>query len=253
MIAIISDLHANEAALRAVMEHAAAQNVTEILCLGDIVGYGPDPEACVDLVSEKCRFALSGNHDYAVLSEAYHFNPIAAVAVACHRERMKPRYADMQKKVSRWQYLENAPLRQLEGDVLYVHASPRDERNEYILESDTGYGYGTPKLDEIFSLISRLCFVGHTHFPGIFTELYEFLKPTDDNCEFELKPGYKYVINTGSVGQPRDGDPRACYVTVGENVVRYHRVKYDIAQTMERIKRNACLHAYCAERLQLGR
>lgn len=252
MHAIISDIHDNQEALEAVLADIRRQGIQRIICLGDVVGYGPDPEACIDLVAKNCEWCLSGNHDYAVLTEAAHFNPIAAEAIDCIRERLKPRFADMyNRKHARWRFLESLLLRKQEGDTLYVHGSPRDERNEYITPFDVAYGE-TPKIVEIFDQTPRLLFVGHSHLPGVITDKFQFITPAEMDYRFPLRNG-KLIINVGSVGQPRDGDNRACYVTVTDDELRYHRLVYDYQTTMKKIYDLACINHYCADRLAMGR
>ena len=161
MRAIISDVHSNIEALQAVLTDIQQQGAEEILCLGDIIGYGPDPEECIDLIEKKCRFCLSGNHDYAVLTHADRFNPLAEEAVDYTRSVLKPAALSSGRKKARWRFLELLPTRITEGDLFYVHGSPRDDRNEYILESDILFGMAD-KIRQIFELTPRLLFVA-TH------------------------------------------------------------------------------------------
>ena len=252
MYALISDIHGNLEALETVLAHIRSQGIDDVRCLGDIVGYGPDPEACVDLVKANCQWSLSGNHDYAVLTEAINFNPVAKQAIDCIRERMKPRYAAMAKQTERWQFLENLLLRHQEDDVLFVHGSPRDERNEYLTRHDVAFG-PTQKMREVFDAIPRLLFVGHTHFPGAITADCEWLSPPDVDGQLDVSDGRKYVINVSSVGQPRDRDPRTCYATFDGRVLTWHRLEYDYQTTMGKIIDLACVDRICADRLALGR
>lgn len=255
LTAIISDIHSNREALTATLEDIAKSGASEVLCLGDIVGYGPDPEECIDLVEEHCRFSLSGNHDYATLTFPEHFNPLAAEAIKYTKTVLEPgkfRTPWGSRKKARWQFLQDLPVRKRETETLYVHGSPRDERNEYILESDILYG-NYDKIDEIFSMIPRLCFIGHSHVPGIITQDYRFLKPVDYNYQISLEPGQKYIINVGSVGQPRDGDNRASYVIVQEDLIVFHRIAYDFHATMSKMERIGEISKEAAVRLQLGR
>ena len=255
MTAIISDIHSNKEALTAVLEHIESDGASEIICLGDVVGYGPDPEACIDLVRRKCRFCLSGNHDYATLTSPEHFNPLAEEAILFTRARLEPgRFSSLwgARKKARWAFLDGLPVRKREAETLYVHGSPRDERNEYVLESDILYG-DFEKIDEILDLTPWLCFIGHSHIPGIITEGFTFLHPEDFDHSMELDPGQKYVINVGSVGQPRDGDNRACYVRVEANCITYHRVEYDFEATMAKMGQIGEISREAAVRLKMGR
>jgi len=252
MYAIISDIHSNIEALSAVMEDIASQGISEILCLGDVVGYGPDPKSCIDLVAAKCRFCLSGNHDYAVLTRAERFNPLAEEAVEFTRRRLKPHWYSVGRTRERWSFLKNLFEQKREQDVLYVHGSPRDPRNEYILETDITFG-NVEKIEEVFSMVPRLCFIGHTHVPGIVTESFEFLSPADLKGVAELDPARKYVINVGAVGQPRDNDNRSCYVVVDGNRVTYRRVPYNYQITIEKMAAVGPISKEAAERLEQGR
>ena len=252
MRAIISDVHSNSEALDAVLKDIAEQGADEIICLGDIVGYGPDPEHCIDSVGKMCRFSLSGNHDYAVLTQAERFNPLAEEAVDYTRRVLKPTSWSIGHKRTRWRYLEERATRILEDDVLYVHGSPRDDRNEYILESDIVFG-NVDKIREIFELTPRLLFVGHSHVPGIIGTDMGFWHPDDSGVSLDLSSGDKFIINVGSVGQPRDGDNRACYVLVDDRQVTYRRVPYDFRKTMFKMGRVGPISNEAADRLEYGR
>lgn len=252
MQAIISDIHANVEALARVMEDIRECGVQEVACLGDVVGYGPDPKRCIDIVREHCRFSIQGNHDYAVLTAAEHFNPLAEEAVDFARRELKPSGLSLPSKKVRWQFLKELPLLKREVDVIYVHGSPRDERNEYIMETDILFG-NVEKLRDIFDLIPRVCFVGHSHVPGIITEEMEFIAPEDSDFAFHLEEGERYIVNVGSVGQPRDGDNRACYVTFDGDEVKYRRVEYDYCATMEKIAEIGPISRNAAIRLEQGR
>ena len=148
-----------------------------------------------------------------------------------------------------WSFLINLPPRMEDHGYLFVHGSPRDPIMEYVLKSD---GFLEPeKMQEIFSMIDRPCFVGHTHWPGIHRKDHRFVQATDDVRTFELgdEPA---VVNVGSVGQPRDGDPRASFGVVDDNVVEIHRVNYDFRKTQAKIMA-AGLHPALAERLARGK
>lgn len=252
MKAIISDVHSNIEALKAVLEDIATQGADEIVCLGDVAGYGADVEECIDLVEKMCRFCLSGNHDYAVIMLPDRFNPLAMEAILYAKHHLRPSALSVGRKRARWHYLESLPTRKEEGDILYVHGSPRDDRNEYILESDIVFG-NVDKIAEIFNIIPRLLFVGHTHVPGVIGTDMTFRHPDDNGASFELEPGKRYIINVGSVGQPRDGDNRACYVLVDGARVIYRRVPYDFRATMAKMARVGPISRDAADRLEFGR
>jgi predicted phosphodiesterase len=250
--AIISDLHSNRGAIEAVLADIEEQGVDEIVCLGDVVGYGPDPEAAIDRTEATCRFTLSGNHDHAVLTQAERFNPLAEEAVEFTRRVLKPGHISFGRKKARWQFLEECPTRRTEGDVLYVHGSPRDDRNEYILESDIVFGQ-VDKIKEIFAMVPRLLFVGHTHVPGVITTEMVFHHPDNEHARFDFAPGESYIVNVGSVGQPRDGDNRACYVIFDGEGATYRRVAYDFETTMREMARVGPISREAADRLAFGR
>jgi len=270
MRAIISDIHSNLEALQAVLAeidnlategHQDDSDSLEILCLGDVVGYGPDPEEVIDLVEARCRFTLSGNHDYAVVTSPRYFNALAEEAVNYTRRVLKPgslglgrlgRLGGQGRKQARWEFLERLPTRIEEGDFLYVHGSPRDERNEYILESDVIFG-GHAKIREIFEMTPWLLFVGHTHVPGIIGPDFGFWRPEENGAVFEIPSQGKFIINVGSVGQPRDGDNRACYVLADKERITYRRVAYDVGRTIEKMSRVGPISKEAAGRLDQGR
>ena len=213
--ALISDIHSNAEALTAVLAEIDRRGVPRIFCLGDIVGYGPDPEFCVDRVPERCEWSLVGNHDKALFANADRFNPYARNAIEWTRDRLKPGFLRTKAQVARWRYLEDLLLEKRIDDMYFVHGSPRDQINEYIYREDVFFNDG--KLREIFATVQRVLFVGHTHLPMIVNDQLKGWLPAGTDPEFELEAGFKYIINVGSVGQPRDRDPRACWVEVEEN------------------------------------
>jgi len=147
-IALISDLHSNREALDAVFADIAQRGVEHVYCLGDVVGYGPEPEYCVDLVMQRCKLCLMGNHDEALFRDASDFNPHARGAIDFTRERMFPAWYSSTEKKARWKYLRGLPLTHNEGRFLFVHGSPRDPVREYVLSTD---GFLNPdKLRAIF-------------------------------------------------------------------------------------------------------
>jgi len=251
-IALISDLHANLEALQAILAHIDAQgDVESIYCLGDVVGYGPDPAAVIDLVRERSAFCLLGNHDHAMITMPIGFNAMAAGAIACQREQIEPGILSLPDKQERWEYLHGLPEEREEGDNHFVHASPRDKIYEYILPGDPQYNPG--KMEELFGMIRCRCFVGHTHIPGAFPEGRGFLSLADMHDEYEFRDREKVIFNVSSAGQPRDRDPRACYAILTDTGVRWHRVEYDIETTIEKVRNDPCLDDRCGLRLREGR
>ncbi len=250
-VAIISDLHSNREALEAVFAHTRELGVSRLLCLGDIVGYGPDPEYCVDLVRGHAEVTLMGNHDEALFHDACDFNPHARGAIEYTRERMRPRWYSSSERKARWKWLRELPLMHHEGRFNFVHGSPRDPVREYVLSTD---GFLNPgKLRAIFDSFEGIAVGGHTHHPGMHTEDMRF-QGLEGRGEFSLPlPKGKAFINVGSVGQPRDGDNRASYAVLEEDRVTWYRVPYDFRTTMDKILATGTLSEILARRLQLGK
>jgi diadenosine tetraphosphatase ApaH/serine/threonine PP2A family protein phosphatase len=252
MIALISDLHANLPALEAVFADIASVGTVErVYCLGDVIGYGPQPIECLDVVAKRCSLILMGNHEHAVLYGAYGFHPAAKRAIDWTRVTLQNAMPMAQRKAV-WNLIENLPIRHEINDVLLVHGSPRDPVMEYVLESDVWEGSDSTKMEEIFAGFKRLCFVGHTHRPGVFTEDHCFLPAADLGSGYDVSDGSKYLINVGSVGQPRDRDPRACYALYSGDAVYFRRVEYDIAATATLVRAVPELDQRFADRLFRG-
>lgn len=257
MWAIISDIHSNLEALETALKDIASKGIPNerILCLGDVVGYGPNPIECVDRAMQ-FKLTLRGNHDEAVINEALGFNPLAREAIDWTRDQLKPGWLSGRTKRTRWEFLKNLPLTHTWERCLLVHGSPRDPTMEYVLRSECEdlLGEIPTKIKDIFSRFEWCCFIGHTHDPGIITLESKFLTPKDIEYKYELKPDQKYIINVGSIGQPRDGDPRICYVTFdGVSRLEYHRLEYDIPGVQAKIKKIPSLDPRIAERLSIGK
>jgi len=246
--AIISDLHGNLAALRAVLADIQAKNIDEIICLGDVVGYGPNPRECLDLAAD---FALTiqGNHDEAIFLEPRDFNVRAEMALEWTRDRL---FEDESSKGNqRLQFLQALPKTHANGSAFLVHGSPRKPVREYIFPRDVTMNRG--KMTKIFELIQSHCFVGHTHLPGVFTQDFKYYHPADLlKGIYLLDPKQKAVINVGSVGQPRDEDPRASYATFDGDAVVFRRVEYDVEETVRQIYEASGLDNSLADRLKVG-
>lgn len=251
-VAIISDLHSNREALEAVFTDIRQRGLTDLVCLGDVVGYGPDPEFCVDLVSGHARWCLMGNHDEALFRDASDFNPHARGALVFTKRRMQPHWWSSSEKKLRWKWLRNLPLRKTEGRFLFVHGSPRDPVREYVLSTD---GILNPeKLRSVLDAHDGVGVAGHTHQPGVHDEDLRFHAP-DGSAEysFPLEPGRRYFVNVGSTGQPRDGDSRACYAVLEDERVTWYRIEYDFRSTQEKILRTGVLSEILARRLAVGK
>lgn len=256
--AVISDIHGNAAALRAVLADIDARKIERIICLGDIVGYGPCPLECVDLVAQRCEWSLMGNHDFGVLYEPTNFNPGAEAAAYWTRQAFDTEPDDA-RRAARYQFLGRLRVRVIDQrpewtrQILAVHGSPRRPINEYIFPDDVLNA--TDKLEQIFAQVEDLAIVGHTHVPGVFTSEPDFYPPGEigSNCTYKFLEGEKAVINVGSVGQPRDHDPRAAYAILYPDRVEFIRVEYPIDETAKAIKAIPELSDWLAERLYEGR
>ncbi|MBC7772594.1 MAG: metallophosphoesterase [Pyrinomonadaceae bacterium] len=259
--AVISDVHANAEALKTVLADISRRGITRIISLGDIIGYGPDPLECVDLVRQHCQWSLMGNHDFGVLYEPTNFNPGAEQAAYWTRAQFDQEKDDTLRD-QRYDFLGRLRVRVLETppdgnlSVLAVHGSPRRPINEYIFPDDIMQA--PDKVTTIFERVPNLCVVGHTHVPGVFCDEGgngpDFFPPGElTDMSFKFVAGEKAIINVGSVGQPRDLDPRACYVILHPDRVQYVRVEYNIAVTANKIKRIPELIDWLGDRLYDGR
>ena len=223
-VLVISDVHANLAALNAVL--ADAGSFDTIWSLGDIVGYGPDPNECIARLSEYQHVAIAGNHDWAVLGklDLEDFNDSAREANLWTREQLTP--------VS-WSYLQALPETSVIGDFTLAHGSPRHPIWEYLLSLEL------IRLN-FAHYQTTVCLVGHTHIPMIVRDAPErsqqIVQPRE-NPPFRLD-GQRYIINPGGVGQPRDRDPRAAYLIINteEQTIEHHRVPYDIKSTQKKMR-----------------
>lgn len=252
--AIISDIHGNLEALTAVMEDIKKQNADEIFCLGDVVGYGANPLECLDVVMNNCKVCILGNHDMGALFDPEGFNGSAEKAIFWTRRQLeKP----SERRDERWEFLNMRPriYRDDAWGAMFVHGSPKNPLNEYIFPEDV---YNPKRIESLFNLVIHISFQGHTHVPGIFTEDSHFLTPEEVQFALDLVPEKKYLVNVGSVGQPRDGNPLACYVTVEEKdggvlLLTYHRVEYSAEDAARKILETQELDAFLGERLKIGR
>ena len=248
--AIVSDIHGNLEALEAVLADIAAQGISEIHCLGDIIGYGPNPRECIDEVMGFGACIL-GNHDSGAVFDPEGFSSGAEKAIFWTRDQLEnaPDQATAEKNIARSQFLAELQRTRRENSFLYVHGSARSPTNEYVFPEDV---YNARKIQKIFSLIEQYCFQGHTHVPGIFTEDCKFYSPDNVGNRYKLGAG-KVMINVGSVGQPRDNDPRCSYVVLEDGVVQFRRVPYPLEKTIEKIYAIPELDNFLGDRLRDGR
>lgn len=241
-IAILGDIHGNLEALRAVVDAASKEHIDEWVQVGDIVGYGPEPSACIDLVRQlQCNVCL-GNHDAAVLGmlDTAYFNSYAKAAIEWTRTRLRATDFD---------FLRALQLVVQKRDYTVVHGT---------LHMPDLFGYVVSQVEAFDSLslqTTPLCFVGHSHVPAIYVQRgpREVDWINQSEIEYALPKGHKALINVGSVGQPRDEDPRAAYAIcdVEQRTIAIRRVHYDIAAVQRKI-RAAGLPEMLAHRLSLG-
>jgi len=242
-IAILSDVHGNLEALQAVLSRIEALGCDTLLSLGDAVGYGPEPRACVDILRRRAEINLLGNHDAAVTGATPLdlFNPHARTALEWTRGMLDDRDVS---------FLASLPVSSVHarGEAHLVHASPRDpEKWNYI--ATAAHAAGAFAFFE-----ERICFVGHSHVPLIVFRGKDGTGGLVDESGTVLDEDLRYIVNTGSVGQPRDGDPRASFAlfdTAGP-AVEIHRASYDVERTQE-LMRDCGLPAFLVERLAVGR
>jgi len=245
--AFISDIHGNLEALQAVLADIKQQGVEQIYCLGDIVGYGPNPRECIDLVMSHCSMTLLGNHDQGALFDPEGFNAPAERAIFWTRQQLET--GDPKRNELRWEFLGERPRTFREGKYLFVHGSARNPLNEYVFPEDI---YNQRKMEKIFALVDQYCFQGHTHVPGVFTEGLDFFSPEELNFQYTLG-AEKILVNVGSVGQPRNGDPRSSYVTLDGDKLTFRRVEYDKETTIRKIYDISDLDNFLGDRLRDGR
>jgi len=248
--AIISDVHGNLEALTAVLADIHDQGITQIYCLGDIVGYGPNPCECIDHVM-KMDMCILGNHDQAALFDPEGFSSGAERAIFWTRKQLESA-GETEENTARMSFLCELPRQHHEGNATFVHGSARNPLMEYVFPEDV---HNPAKLQRIFGLIEQYCFQGHTHVAGIFVKddnQCKFYRPTDFDGEVVLGQ-QKTMINVGSVGQPRDGNPEASYVVQEGPRVTFRRVPYPHKKTVEKIYAIPDLDNFLGDRLKEGR
>ncbi|MEW6050071.1 MAG: metallophosphoesterase family protein [Candidatus Zixiibacteriota bacterium] len=240
-LAVISDIHANLEALEAVLRDCETHKVDTIYCLGDVVGYGGDPSPCLKLVDQHCPVKLMGNHEYAALGllSGQIMNSVA-------KESMD--WTQSQLTDHDFSILADLEMDARYENLYFVHASPHEpDKWHYVLtgiEADTAFR----------SFDDQICFIGHSHLPMIFAKAPDGSSRQQTGHDFAPDDENRYIVNVGSVGQPRDNDPRGCYVTYDsvEREIEYHRVSYDIDLTQRKMAR-ARLPQLLIDRLLVGR
>jgi diadenosine tetraphosphatase ApaH/serine/threonine PP2A family protein phosphatase len=244
-VAVLSDIHSNRQALEAVLAAVEEASVDQVWCLGDMVGYGADPDACTALVRDRCDTCLAGNHDLAVLErlDISTFSETAAAAVEWTRDNVSEETIEFLRELE--------PTASQAGVGLF-HASPRDPIWEYVLSTDQAEA-GFEAQGE------RIGLIGHSHIALFFARApgarpgYAQGAQAEAGLEIEMPDG-QWLLNPGSVGQPRDSDPRAAWLELNTAAwtARWHRVDYDIAAAATAI-RAAGLPPALADRLEVGR
>ena len=221
--AVMADVHSNLEALEAVLKDIEKREAADIIFLGDAVGYGPDPNKCIDVLRDACRVLIAGNHDRAATCQAdiEYFNEYAKAAVLWTREELSEENKG---------FIEALPLTaEMKDDgVLLVHSTPKEpEAWHYLLtlwDAEINFNY----FDQ------RICMLGHSHQPFVIERL-----PSDEmviqSKEISLGSSARYILNAGSVGQPRDRDPRACYMMIDGEKVEFVRIAYDIEKTQKKM------------------
>lgn len=237
--AIISDVHANLEALNAALEKIKKEKVDALFFLGDSVGYGPNPNECIETLKEKAAVLLAGNHDWATLglTDVEYFNPYARAAI----EWTKNALSDKNRV-----FLERLPIAEIvrHNSIYLVHSTPKEPKQwHYILNTWDAY------INFQF-FTERICLIGHSHHPFIAEQNPESrISVYKDFAHF--KEGCRYIVNVGSVGQPRDGNPDAVYALLNKNFIEIKRVAYDIVSTQKKM-REAGLPSFLIERLSRG-
>ena len=239
IFAILGDIHANLDALNVVLDDCRSQGVTDFLCTGDVVGYNACPHECLKIVRDLGCPVVMGNHDHYVSSRQNldDFNPHAAAVIEWTRRQLS---------VEEIYFLRNLPFLAPKMGITLVHAT---------MDNPEGFGYVFDHLQaeaHFNHQVTPLCFHGHTHCPMIYEKQIGAVYRIDAQ-DFTLPLGRKYFINVGSVGQPRDGDPRASYVVYDpkSRLVRFRRLEYDVKAAQERVLA-AGLPPRLAERLAVG-
>ena len=238
--AVISDVHANMEALEAVLRDIGQRNIKDIIFLGDAVGYGPNPNECIDLLGSRCEILLAGNHDWGTvgLTDITYFNIYARHAI----EWTMGIITDKSRKL-----LKSLPLRKelKDSDILFVHSTPKEpEEWHYLLtlrDAETNFHYFN----------NAFCFIGHSHEPFV-VEKARSGELASYKGSVYIETGRRYIINAGSVGQPRDGDPRACYAIIDDEKIDIIRVPYDIVSVQNKMRKEH-LPDLLIERLAAGR
>jgi diadenosine tetraphosphatase ApaH/serine/threonine PP2A family protein phosphatase len=267
LTALISDLHGNVPALELAIEDARERGARRFVCLGDVVGYGARPRACLDIVMELCvpgakapagggaledGVCLRGNHEDALLNSAEDFNPKARAAIEWTRDEIN-RAEPRDRAFAYWDFLSELMATECDEVAMFAHGSPREPVREYILPRDM---MDRGKMRANFQAMTReVCFIGHSHVPAVYYEDERLYQPTQTEGPYALGlgEGKRAIVNVGSVGQPRDADPRLSYALFDGRSLWFVRLEYDHECAADEIRAVPELPDYLADRLAVGR
>ncbi len=239
--AIISDIHSNLEAVQAVIKDIKKRRIKNIFCLGDVVGYGANPNECAEICFKESDAIIAGNHDWATVdkTDVSNFNKVAAAAIKWTKDNIKP---ENKKR------LQELPLTYRIDSLLLVHSTPEHPE-------EWNYLFNLEEFEKQFNFFSeQICFIGHSHIPSaVFQDDNGYTDFLREN-PFPIIKKRRYIINAGSVGQPRDLDPRACYVIYdgNKNLIEFVRIEYNIPLAGQKII-NAGLPEILSDRLLVGK
>jgi len=238
--AVLSDVHSNLDALKVVLEDVDQRKIEDTVFIGDAVGYGPNPNECVELLSQRCKILLAGNHDWGVLglTDLTYFNENARAAIEWTKGVLTESNRDLLRS-----FLIKKAIK--EADIFLVHSTPKEpEEWHYLLtlwDAEINFHYFN----------STFCFLGHSHQPFIVEKL-----PSGELVTYKktarIVKTRRYIINAGSIGQPRDGDPRACYAIIDDEKIEIMKVPYDVESVQKKMRKEG-LPSLLIERLAIGR
>ncbi|MBI3011330.1 MAG: metallophosphoesterase family protein [Candidatus Omnitrophica bacterium] len=248
--AVLADIHSNLEALTAALGALEAERIDRFLCLGDVMGYGADPIACLERLRSCDPLVVGGNHDLACVGklDLAWFNDAARAAVMWTRDQLG--FTDLD-------WLRQLPLTATEGPFMLVHGTlPHPERFEYLVDL-------AQAVDAMAACRTLMCLAGHTHLPCVIEydrtrrRIERILTAPAELTDVTFRndaDGVRYLVNPGSIGQPRDGDPRASFAVIDteRRMLRVHRVRYDVERAARKI-RQAGLPEFLADRLAIGR
>jgi predicted phosphodiesterase len=238
---VFSDLHSNLEALKQFQKEIESISYDKLICLGDIVGYGADPNPCVEWVRSHADLIIAGNHDWGAVekTDTSYFNPYAYDSCLWTRDQLTEENKN---------FLKSLPLDHEEDGVYWVHSSPFEpEAWHYVISKEEGKRY-------FRNFEAPICFVGHSHIPVILEQMNDGEVNDYVSDIWDIEPGKRYIFNDGSLGQPRDGNPEPSFMIYDseDKTVKVQRFKYDLRVTQDKILESG-LFRYLAERLAKGR